>query len=70
MAQRSKSVRTEDGALFNTAGQLFQTTRWEYVRLEGGEDLLVGPQALSVNQTVVARLGPGDVDQLQTGTAS
>jgi hypothetical protein len=68
---RPVRVRTEDGAHFNSAGKQLQTrTSWEYVRLESGEDLLVGPLGQSVVRTVTARLAAGDVDILQSSSAS
>lgn len=62
--------RTEDGATFNPGASQYQTAVWERVRLESGEDVLVGPANLEPTQTVTARLSPGDVGIVQTGTTS
>lgn len=61
------SIRLETGDLFNPGLNHYETRRWEYVRLEGGEDRLVGPSNLTPTEVVVARMAAGDIDTLTQG---
>jgi hypothetical protein len=64
-------VRNEAGDLFNPGtNKEYQTPVWEYVRLESGEDMLVGPASLTVDRTATARLASGDNGSIQQGHGS
>lgn len=64
------SLRVEGGETFELTTTNAQTPVWEYVRLETGEDLLMGPKGLtSLKPLASLRLGAGDVGPLQSGTA-
>lgn len=64
-------LRTEDGAFADSRKLLVNATRWEWARLETGEDALIGPTNLSlVALSVSGRVVAGGVDLVQFGTVS
>lgn len=63
-------LRTEDGAVFELPTANVQTRVWQWVRLEDGTEVLLGPQGLTqLKPLATLRLEAGDVGNLQSGVA-
>lgn len=63
-------LRTEDGAIFELTTTNAEVQTWQWVRLEDGTEVLMGPSGLnSLKPLATLRLEAGAIVTLDSGTA-